>query len=128
VVRHDNADDRHQMYGVARDVRAYPVVVIGEGRRERCGCRPDWRSHFGLGHVDETVEVMTPLRPQLWPSIHTWRVVEDDLHGCQGPGGPSDGATGLLLVVVRQASCHCAGFSASKTCGLPLHGRDPLAG
>jgi hypothetical protein len=58
---------------------ACPTVPGGEGCHGPHVRRLAWHGHSALGHVNNTVEVMAPLRPQLWPGVHTWRVVEDDM-------------------------------------------------
>jgi hypothetical protein len=50
-----------------------------------------------LDHVDQTVEVMAPLGPQLRLGIHTRRVVEEDMRGLQSVSRPFGGTTGAAM-------------------------------
>jgi hypothetical protein len=58
AIRHDDIDDRHQMHEVTCDVWVCPTIAGGEGRHDP---RSSLHGHFVLGHVNEMVEVTTPL-------------------------------------------------------------------
>jgi hypothetical protein len=61
VIRHDNVDDHHQMHEVTHDIQVCPTIASGEGCHERHDPWSSLHGHFILGHVNEMVEVTTPL-------------------------------------------------------------------
>jgi hypothetical protein len=67
AVRHADADNHHDMDEVTHGLQACPAVTGGEGLHRWYGHRQARHSCLTLGHVNETVEVMAPLEPQLCP-------------------------------------------------------------
>jgi hypothetical protein len=60
-----DVDHCQQTHRVTCYIRVYLVVASSEGHRGQHDHRLAWRGLSVLGHVDKTVEVMAPLRPQL---------------------------------------------------------------
>jgi hypothetical protein len=73
------------------------VPILIKGRHGRHNHHLAWHGRFAMGHVNDTVQVMTPLGPQLQPGVHTQRVEEDDPCGHQGVSELSAGTIGVAV-------------------------------
>jgi hypothetical protein len=77
AVHRGDADNRHDVDEVTRGLKACPTVTGGEGLHGWHGHRQARHGCLMLGHVNETVEVMAPLEPQLRPGPFLVKLVPD---------------------------------------------------